>query len=119
MQRNFGIRNHDLDGVANWSYLRVIICGFAIAIVVLALWTIFAFAHETYPPLCCNGTSVGGDCRPVACDSITETKDGYVWDGVKFTGDMVHASFDERCHACVGVYNDIPVPHCIFVQPTT
>lgn len=34
----------------------------------------------TYPSGCCND----GDCKPIACDSITETKEGYDWNGLHF-----------------------------------
>ena len=79
-------------------------------------------AHSWYPPLCCNGIGEGGDCHPVPCDSIVETRDGYEWQHLKFTGDQVHPSFDRDCHVCVGHYNyptgPMNVPHCVFIQPS-
>ena len=75
-----------------------------------------------YPEGCCNE----GDCKPVPCDSITETKDGYEWHGILFNEDKVRASGDKTCHVCVGKEwsSDMKTskdkfPHCIFIQPST
>ena len=76
----------------------------------------FLLVHDDYPPLCCNGTDRGGDCHPVDCDSITETKDGYDWGGFHFKPNSAFPSFNRSCHACVlrGIH-----PMCIFIQPSS
>ncbi len=74
-----------------------------------------------YPSGCCND----GDCKPIPCDSITETKDGYDWKGIHFNEKQVRPSGDQTCHVCVGKEwtNGMETsvdkfPHCIFIQPS-
>ena len=81
--------------------------------------------HSSYPPLCCSGDADTGDCHPVPCDQITETKDGYDWHGFHFSRDNTHVSFNQECHACVGheYWQGKPVgepkyPRCLFILPT-
>ena len=92
---------------------------------VLLLAAAFLLVHDDYPPLCCNGTEDGGDCHPVPCDQITETKRGYEWHGFSFSTDQTHISFDKQCHACVGrnYWQGKPVgdpihPRCLFILPS-
>lgn len=82
----------------------------------IVLLTMFWLAHSWYPPLCCNGSDEGGDCHPVSCDSLTETKAGITWGQFHFTSDQIRASFDTHCHVCVGKTG---ITHCVFVQPTS
>ena len=90
-----------------------------------ALFAALILIHSEYPPLCCNGDAEIGDCHPIPCDQITETKDGYEWHGFFFTRDNTHLTFDKQCHACVGreYWQGKPVgepryPRCLFIQPT-
>ena len=83
---------------------------------ILFVSVVMALAHDDYPLLCCNGTASGGDCHPVSCDSITETKDGAVWGKFKFSSGQIFSSFDLRCHICV---SESGIPHCAFLQPTS
>ena len=85
----------------------------------------FILVHDDYPQLCCNGDAATGDCHPVPCDQVTETKDGYDWHGFHFTQGQTHVSFDKQCHACVGrnywngeAVGEPKFPHCLFIQPT-
>ena len=84
---------------------------------VLALFAPTAVqAHSWYPALCCNGTEEGGDCHPVACDSLAETKAGIQYGAVIFNKDQTRVSFDRNCHVCI---SKAGIPHCVFIQPTT
>jgi len=86
-----------------------------------------AHAHDApsgwkYPSGCCND----GDCKPIPCDSITETKDGYEWHGILFNESQVRPSGDRSCHVCTGKEwisgkptSTDKFPHCIFIQPST
>ncbi len=74
----------------------------------------FILVHSDYPPLCCNGDKQTGDCHPVDCDSIAETKDGYQWENFHFMPHMALPSFDRRCHVCI--YRNV-APQCVFIQP--
>jgi hypothetical protein len=76
----------------------------------------FILVHDDYPMHCCNGTDHGGDCHPVNCDSITETKQGYGWEKFHFRPDQAYPSFNRECHVCVfrGA-----APLCIFIQPSS
>ena len=84
--------------------------------VLLGLMRHPAHAHSWYPPLCCNGTEEGGDCHPVPCDELVETKSGITWQGHNFNKEQVHPSFDRNCHVCVGPTG---ISHCVFVEPTS
>jgi hypothetical protein len=97
--------------------------GAAIAVLLIAATP--TAAHDSYPPLCCNGTEVDGDCHPIPCDQITETSKGYEWHGFTFNRDQTHLSFNKQCHVCVGrnywngeAVGEPKYPHCIFIQPT-
>jgi hypothetical protein len=75
-----------------------------------------------YPDGCCGGD----ECHPIPCDSITETKDGYVWKDLHFEESQARPSGDTTCHVCVGKEwingAETPIekfPHCIFIQPST
>lgn len=61
-----------------------------------------------YPPACCSGE----DCREVNCTSITETKDGYEWNGFKFRRDQLRDFKAPGCHTCVTPYG---TPMCIQI----
>jgi hypothetical protein len=104
--------------------------GVAVVIGVFALALRPARAHDApsgwkYPEGCCND----GDCKPIPCDSITETREGYDWKGIHFNENQVRASGDKTCHVCVGkewIHNSKGLqegndkyPHCIFIQPST
>lgn len=62
-----------------------------------------AFAHGWYPIQCCAGQ----DCRPVACEDISETLDGFVYDGVKFSKASQQPSQDQHCHVCIFEFKDL------------
>ncbi len=72
--------------------------------------------HLQYPAICCNGDKETGDCHPVDCDSIAETKDGYDWQQWHFRPDQAHPSFDRQCHVCIFHQNS---PQCVFIQPSS
>ena len=93
-----------------WVIVTLLVCGMFVA------QHRHARAHSLYPPLCCNGTDVGGDCHPVLCDELVETRTGITWQGHDFTKEQIHPSFDRNCHACVGPTG---VSHCVFVEPTS
>ena len=103
-----------------------LVAGFVILLVAMIFSVLdSAWPHSDYPPLCCNGTDTGGDCHPVACDSIVETREGYEWNGFKFNESQVHPSFNGECHACVSTWHNLMTgkdshnPHCIFIQPNS
>lgn len=76
-----------------------------------------ALAHDWYPPGCCHGTDVGGDCHPVACEELSEQNDGaWKWRGYTFSKDRVHPSQDKTCHVCV--FHEV-APMCVFIQMGT
>ena len=87
--------------------------------------TFLLLVHSWYPAICCNGNDMGGDCRPVPCDSIVETRDGVEWEGYKFTSAQTLPSQDRNCHVCVSTWHnmttgkDSHTPHCAFIQPST
>lgn len=92
-----------------------------LTVIALALATVPASPHGWYPEICCNGSDEGGDCHPVPCDSITETRTGASWGGIQFSREQIHPTQDKNCHVCVGHYSnpERDVPHCVFVQPST
>lgn len=56
-----------------------------------------AYSHSWYPHNCCHD----GDCRPVPCDELVETRNGIMWRGVVLFSDaQVKASQDQFCHVC-------------------
>jgi hypothetical protein len=73
-------------------------------------------AHDNYPAWCCNGDGETGDCKNVACDSITETDTGYEWAGIHFTPKQTFPSFDKQCHACAQKGG---APMCLFILPSS
>lgn len=84
----------------------------------IVLAALLWLAHSWYPTECCNGNAMGGECHPIACESIDSRGDGmYVWQGLRFYGVMVRQSKDASCHVCHGWVNGLPAyPHCIFLQ---
>lgn len=81
------------------------------------MWMLLViFIHSQYPVLCCNGDKDAGDCKSINCDSVTETKDGYDWNGFHFKPKQVYPSFDRDCHVCV--YRQVS-PLCVFIQPSS
>lgn len=78
-----------------------------------------AFAHSWYPMECCNAT---GDCHPVACDELVETKDGIRWKDLLFKDAQVRPTKDGQCHVCERTFEGTSNPHhgyCVFVQPAS
>ena len=76
--------------------------------------------HAWYPADCCGGSPVIGDCKPVPCDSLAETKDGVTWRNLTFRDGQVRPSLDAQCHVCAGETNGMPAhPHCVFIQPAS
>lgn len=59
--------------------------------------TVQASAHSWYDMACCHDQ----DCKPVPCEAITELRDGFEYDGVKFTKAMEKPSQDRHCHVCI------------------
>lgn len=75
-----------------------------------------AFAHDSgmgwqYPADCCHDR----DCKPVTCDSISETRDGFLQGGLTYRRDQVRATQDSKCHACAMSGR----PICLFILPST
>lgn len=84
----------------------------------LILIAAFILVHDWYPNSCCGGV----DCHPVPCDSISETTDGYVYDGVHFT--TASPSPDKQCHACIHLdvdnhYQFHRRGECLYIQLST
>lgn len=76
------------------------------------LFATSALAHSWYPPECCEYLQ---HCRPVACDTITPGDHGsYLYEGLKFTKDMVHVAPDGKCHVCINSTDMGKVPLCIY-----
>lgn len=67
-------------------------------------------AHSWYPQFCCGER----DCRPVSCMTIRETKDGYIWNGIKFP--TATPSQDNQCHVCTGGTIEHPFGRCLFMK---
>jgi len=78
-----------------------------------------AFAHSWYPKNCRHD----GDCRPVPCDELVETKNGIMWRGVALFNDaQVKASQDQFCHVCAKEQKGTLLPYlplCAFIQPSS
>lgn len=95
----------------------------ALLILAVLAASVPADAHSWYPAICCSGSEEGGDCHPVPCDSLNETRNGIEWHGFRFKDDQVRPSQDKDCHVCVGHYESPTgardVPHCVFIQPST
>lgn len=89
-----------------------------LGLVILPLLIGIAEAHSWYPPYCCNGDGMNGDCHPIACDSIVEHDDGTVsWLHYNFGKHMIYPSQDAQCHVCVSAPDtNFETPHCIFTQ---
>lgn len=73
----------------------------------------FLLVHDWYPDVCCGGL----DCRAVPCDSITEDKTGYFYDGIYFK--TAQPSPDGKCHACITVNGVNRWGTCLFIQVVT
>ncbi len=75
-----------------------------------------AHAHEQYPKECCNGNGASGDCYPVECGDIVETKTGYDYGKHHFEAFRARPSFNNRCHVCI--YQGV-LPLCVFIVPSS
>ena len=64
------------------------------------------FAHLLYDQACCADKH----CRPVPCSEITQTSDGWQWQGQSFHRVMLRESPDGNCHVCIDT-----VPRCIYL----
>lgn len=78
-----------------------------------------AYSHSWYPHDCCHD----GDCHPVPCDELVETRYGIMWRGVVLFNDaQVKASQDQFCHVCAKKQTGTVLPYlplCAFVQPSS
>ena len=68
--------------------------------------------HSWYTAACCGDR----DCRPVPCDQIVETRDGWLYIPTrnKFTPEQVQPSQDRYCHVCLGQADGRSI--CAFIQ---
>jgi hypothetical protein len=73
-----------------------------------------AYAHDWYSAYCC----AANHCHPInSCSEIVEEGKYLVWEGIKFTKDMVMSSHDNQCHVCIVKYFDESLyPKCIYIQ---
>lgn len=82
----------------------------------ITLFSTLCQAHSWYPYSCCGGQ----DCHPVACESISETKDGYEYKsalGTVYKFKTAQPSLDNHCHVCISNEDsDDYVTHCLFIQ---
>jgi hypothetical protein len=78
-----------------------------------------AYAHSWHPKNCCHD----GDCRPVPCDELVETRYGIMWRGlVLFNGAQVKPLQDQFCHVCARRQTRTIFPYlplCAFIQPSS
>jgi hypothetical protein len=83
-----------------------------------------AEAHSWYDENCCSGK----DCHPVACDEISEERDGFHWhygphpgDELVFAYAKLHPSIDGTCHVChQNLLDGNPSnPICIYLRQTS
>jgi hypothetical protein len=79
-----------------------------------------AYPHSWYPHDCCHD----GDCHPVPCDELVETRNGIMWRGVVLFNDaQVKASQDQFCHVCAKEQKGSSIlpylPICAFIQPSS
>ncbi len=78
-----------------------------------------ACAHAWYPKNCCHD----GDCHPVPCDELVETRYGIMWRGsVLFNAAQVKPSQDQYCHVCAKQQTGTLFPYlplCAFIQPSS
>jgi hypothetical protein len=85
----------------------------------LVLFSSAADAHSWYPKDCCHD----GDCHPVPCDELIETRNGIMWRGVVLFNDaQVKASHDQFCHVCAKKQTGTVLPYlplCAFIAPTS
>lgn len=63
----------------------------------IALYSPFVKAHEGYPMICCHDS----DCKKVACSDMNVTKDGWEYQGHKFTKDQIKNFGMPGCHVCI------------------
>jgi hypothetical protein len=85
----------------------------------LVLFSSAADAHSWYPKDCCHD----GDCHPVPCDELIETRNGIMWRGVVLFNDaQVKASQDQFCHVCAKKQTGTVLPYlplCAFIAPSS
>jgi hypothetical protein len=79
-----------------------------------------SYSHSWYPHDCCHD----GDCRPVPCDELVETRNGLMWRGVALFNDIqVQPSRDQFCHVCAKEQKGsslLPyLPLCAFIAPSS
>jgi len=78
-----------------------------------------AYPHSRYPKDCCYG----GDCRPVPCDELVETRNGLMWRGVVLFSDaQAKPSHDQHCHVCAKIQQGTVIPYlplCVFIAPSS
>lgn len=72
--------------------------------------SLFTLVHSWYDYECCHTN----DCKPVPCESITETKEGFKYDGLLFS--KIKPSKDNQCHACILEYGSGRTPMCLYLQ---
>lgn len=83
-----------------------------IVVILLLVMSSQALAHSFYDMECCHDQ----DCHPVACDQISETSDGFEFDGVRFARSMERPSQDRRCHVCIMGSGSGRRGLCIYTQ---
>jgi hypothetical protein len=86
--------------------------------VAICFWLLFnpsARAHDApsgwpYPKDCCSQD--GRECSRVSCLAISEDRNGWHYNGMVFTKQMLRPSGDTDCHVC---YGNSGIPHCILL----
>lgn len=79
-----------------------------------ALLTGPAAAHDWYPRECCSSA----DCRPRVCDVLETQRNGGILDaefGQTYAREQVRPSPDGKCHICTGAGADNGRPICVFI----
>lgn len=84
---------------------------------IFLLLTTAALGHSWYPSECCSDS----DCKPIACDLLTELPNGmYSYGNVTFSKDQVKSSLDGKCHVCISEYESgNKIPRCVFIQQSS
>lgn len=59
--------------------------------------SLFIQVHGWYDSWCCNDT----DCRPVACEELTEDSNGVRYKEFLIPKEHVKPSKDNQCHVCI------------------
>jgi hypothetical protein len=72
--------------------------------------SLFIQIHSWYDYECCHDN----DCKPVPCEQIEETKQGFKYDGLFFS--KIKPSKDNQCHACILKYDGGRTPMCLYLQ---